>query len=181
MHDAFRRFAQWTSQAAGSMWAFAIATLSIVFLLVLGPVAGYSDAWMLWVNTGTTIVTFLVVFLIQNTQNRDATAIHLKLDELIRSVDGARDRLVNLEDCTDEELAEIKKQFERLGERAKVKLEQAAPQEIDELHEEVEELHEAVARTKQERATAGGACASANGRDQTAVPPSRAGAGPAAR
>lgn len=75
------------------------------------PLFGYSDTWQLVINTGTTIVTFLMVFLVQNTQNRDARALHLKLDELIRSVDAARNRLINLENCTDEELAQVERQF----------------------------------------------------------------------
>jgi low affinity Fe/Cu permease len=82
-----------------------------------GPMFGYSNTWQLLINTGTTILTFLMVFLIQSTQNRDAKAIHLKLDELIRAVEGARTRLVRLEDMTDDELADLQGQFQRLHER----------------------------------------------------------------
>ena len=84
---------------------------------ITGPLFGFSDAWQLVINTGTTIVTFLMVFLIQNTQNRDARAIHLKLDELIRSINAARNKLIDLENCTDEELDEVQREFEKLKER----------------------------------------------------------------
>ena len=114
MHNAFRRFAQAVSARAGSAWAFAAALALVVAWLVSGPLFGYSDHWQLIINTGTTIVTFLMVFLIQNAQNRDAKAFHLKLDELIRGVQGARTRLVNLEQCSDEELEHLQREFERL-------------------------------------------------------------------
>ena len=81
---------------------------------ITGPLFGFSDSWQLVINTGTTIVTFLMVFLIQNTQNRDARAIHLKLDELIRSTNAARNKLIDLEECSDEELDRIKREFDRL-------------------------------------------------------------------
>ena len=86
-----------------------------------GPLFHYSDAWQLVINTGTTIITFLMVFLIQNTQNRDSKAVHLKLDELIRAVGSARNRLMDLEHCTDEELASIEAEFKKLRERARGK------------------------------------------------------------
>jgi low affinity Fe/Cu permease len=114
----FQKFAQKTSVAMGSPWAFFAAALVIIGWAVVGPVFHYSDTWQLVINTGTTIVTFLMVFLIQNTQNRDAKAIQLKLDELIRSKRGARNTLVDLEDCTDEELAQIEAEFKRLRKRA---------------------------------------------------------------
>jgi low affinity Fe/Cu permease len=114
MHALFRRIAAATSTIVGSPWAFLLAVAVIVAWAVTGPIFGFSDTWQLVVNTGTTIVTFLMVFLIQNTQNRDATAIHLKLDELLRAVKEARPALIDLEDCTDEELAQFKREFERL-------------------------------------------------------------------
>jgi low affinity Fe/Cu permease len=89
----------------------------IVLWALTGPLFGYSDSWQLVINTGTTIITFLMVFLIQSTQNRDARAIHLKLDELIRGVKGARTAMVALESATDEELAELQEDFERLHRR----------------------------------------------------------------
>jgi low affinity Fe/Cu permease len=113
----FGDVARWTSNVLGSARSFMLA-LAIVFVWALtGPVFGYSDAWQLAINTGTTIVTFLMVFLIQNTQNRDARAIQLKLDELIRSGKAARNRLIDLEDCTDEELDKLQREFERLRQR----------------------------------------------------------------
>jgi low affinity Fe/Cu permease len=114
----FRRFATWSANAVGSKWAFLLAILVILVWGATGPIFHYSDTWQLIINTGTTIVTFIMVFLIQNTQNRDAKAIHLKLDELIRGVKGARTALVSLEEFSDEELADLQKQFEKLRKRA---------------------------------------------------------------
>src|SRR6185369_14861678 len=114
LHDAFRTFAAHISTAAGSAWAFVVAILIVVVWAAVGPYFHYSDTWQLVINTGTTIITFLMVFLIQNMQNRDAKAIHLKLDELLRGVKGARTAMVALENSTDEELAELQAEFERL-------------------------------------------------------------------
>jgi low affinity Fe/Cu permease len=114
-HDFFRRFAHRTSSGVGSPWAFAAAFLTVIVWGITGPVFGFSDTWQLVINTGTTIVTFLMVFLIQNTQNRDAIAIHLKLDELIRAVKGARNQLVDLEELSDEELEALQREFRRLS------------------------------------------------------------------
>jgi low affinity Fe/Cu permease len=114
MRELFRKFAQKVSQATGSSWAFISAVLIILIWALTGPIFKYSDTWQLVINTGTTIITFLMVFLIQNTQNRDAKAIHLKLDELIKGVGGARTGLVDLENMSDEELEELHKEFERL-------------------------------------------------------------------
>jgi low affinity Fe/Cu permease len=102
--DHFGRFASIASFWLGSKWAFICAGLIIVIWAVSGPIFHYSDTWQLVINTGTTIVTFLMVFLIQNTQNRDARAINLKLDELIRAIDKARDRMMNIEKLSDVEL-----------------------------------------------------------------------------
>src|SRR4051812_15614950 len=96
-NESFRKFAHATAEKMGSSWAFLFSVLIIVAWLCSGPFFHYSDTWQLIINTSTTIVTFLMVFLIQNTQNRDATAIHLKLDELIRAVKGARNDLICLE------------------------------------------------------------------------------------
>ena len=105
----------------GSPAAFMIAVVSIVVWAALGPVFAYSDTWQLAINTSTTIVTFLMVFLIQATQNRDAKAIHLKLDELIRGLQGARNHLVDLENLTDAELDDLQKEFQRLRERSEAR------------------------------------------------------------
>ena len=116
--DAFRAFARKTSQVLGSPWAFTVAILIIVVWAALGPTFHYSDTWQLIINTGTTIVTFLMVFLIQNTQNRDAKAVHLKLDELIRAIGSARNNLLDLEELSDEELKKLEEDFKRLRDRA---------------------------------------------------------------
>jgi len=113
--SSFHVFARKTSEIVGNPWTFVIALLIIIGWAILGPVCGFSDTWQLVINTATTIVTFLMVFLIQNTQNRDAKAIHLKLDELIHAMKGARNKLIDLEECSDEELAEIQEQFKRIG------------------------------------------------------------------
>jgi low affinity Fe/Cu permease len=114
VHGAFRALAHATAGAIGSPYAFALAVFIVVIWAACGPVFHYSDTWQLVINTGTTIVTFLVVFMIQNTQNRDSRAIHLKLDELIRAVDSARNRLVDVEDLPDEELALLAREFQRV-------------------------------------------------------------------
>ncbi len=118
VRDAFRIFAQRSAAMLGTAWSFCIAVLIIVVWIVTGPKFHYSDTWQLIINTGTTIVTFLMVFLIQNTQNRDAKAIHLKLDELIRALKGARNKLVDLEQLSDDELKKLEIEFQRLRERA---------------------------------------------------------------
>jgi low affinity Fe/Cu permease len=109
----FRRFSCRTSERLGSHWAFLIAVVVVVVWLVTGPLFHFSNAWQLVINTGTTIVTFLMVFIIQATQNRDATAVHLKLDELIRS-SKARNIFADLEDATEDELAAFKREFSKL-------------------------------------------------------------------
>jgi low affinity Fe/Cu permease len=112
--DAFRIFARRSSAILGSPWAFAAAILIIVVWALTGPVFHFSDTWQLIINTGTTIVTFLMVFLIQNTQNRDSKAMHLKLDEVIRALTKARNELVDLENLSDEELTKLEEQFKHV-------------------------------------------------------------------
>jgi len=116
--ESFRLFARTTSSILGTPGAFVIACAIIVIWATTGSAFHYSDTWQLIINTGTTIVTFLMVFLIQNTQNRDARAVQLKLDELIRAMKGARNRLVDLEQFSDEELLELEKEFQRVRARA---------------------------------------------------------------
>ena len=116
--DAFRIFARRSSMVLGSAWAFGMAILIIVIWGLTGPAFHYSNTWQLIINTGTTIVTFLMVFLIQNTQNRDAKAAHLKLDEIIRALEGARNELIDLEKLADEDLVSLEKQFERVRKKA---------------------------------------------------------------
>jgi low affinity Fe/Cu permease len=121
MSPAFRKFSQRSCEAVGSPWSFLAAVFVILVWGISGPVFHWSDTWQLVINTGTTIVTFLMVFLIQNTQNRDAKALHLKLDELIRAVEGARTSLVDLEDLSDDELERLRAEFQKLHERERGK------------------------------------------------------------
>ena len=125
MRDLFHKIAQKTSNAVGSAWAFSTAVLIIIGWAASGPFFGFSDTWQLVINTGTTIITFLMVFLIQNTQNRDAKVIHLKLDELIRVTRSARNHLVDLEDLSEEELDRLEKEFQQLREREDAKRKKA--------------------------------------------------------
>jgi low affinity Fe/Cu permease len=117
MNRLFRYIAEQTALLVGTPWAFITAVIVIVAWGASGPLFGYSDTWQLVVNTGTTIITFLIVFLIQNTQNRETRIVRLKLDELLRGVRGARTGFVSLDHMTDEELGEIESEFERLTER----------------------------------------------------------------
>ena len=133
IRDIFRHFARKSSEVLGTAWAFIGSLIIIAVWALTGPMFHFSDTWQLIINTGTTIVTFLMVFLIQNTQNRDAKAMHLKLDELIRAVEGARNRLVDLEKLSDEELKQLEEQFTRLRNKAS---ERAS--EIEEIEEEKE-------------------------------------------
>ena len=135
MQEQFRKFSQKTSDLVGSPWAFIVAVVIILVWAVTGPIFGFSDTWQLIINTGTTIVTFLMVFLIQNTQNRDAKAIHLKLDELIRAMEHARNNLVDLEDLSDDELARLQDQFRRFREQAGTQ----AREETDDAIETIED------------------------------------------
>jgi low affinity Fe/Cu permease len=115
----FSRFAKWTARATGRPAAFTFAAAIIAVWALTGPLFGFSDTWQLVINTGTTIVTFLMVFLIQSTQNRDSEAIQVKLDELIRSLQGAHTALLDLEELEDEELDRIRADYCRLAERAR--------------------------------------------------------------
>lgn len=118
MKERFRIFAQRTADAAGSPRAFAAAVAVIILWAISGPYFHYSDTWQLVINTGTSVATFLVVFLIQHTQNRDTRVMHLKLDELIRAISSARTELVQMESLSDEDLDALQNEFRRLQERA---------------------------------------------------------------
>jgi low affinity Fe/Cu permease len=120
--DAFNNFAKQCAAIVGSPWAFILAVVIVLTWAVTGAQFAYSDTWQLVINTGTTIVTFLMVFLIQNSQNRDAKAVHLKLDELIHGVHGARNGLIDLENLSDGELEVFQQQFERLRKRGDTQL-----------------------------------------------------------
>jgi len=123
MDELFRKFAHKVSLAVGSAWSFLIAFVLIAFWTFQGFANGFADSWQIVINTITTILTFLIVFLIQNTQNRDAKALHLKLDELLRAMHSARTSLVDLEDLSDEELDKLESQFRTVSERAKALVE----------------------------------------------------------
>ncbi len=116
----FHRMAHRTAERMGSPYAFLGAVILVAIWAVVGPRYGYSDTWQLVINTGTTVLTFLMVFLIQNTQNRDARAIHLKLDELIRAQRSARNKLLDLEELTDEEMNLLQDEFRALRDKAKI-------------------------------------------------------------
>jgi low affinity Fe/Cu permease len=116
-NERFRKFSLCVARFAGTPVAFTISLLIIIVWAIVGPVFHFSDSWQLVINTSTTIVTFLMVFLIQNMQNRDAKAIHLKLDELIRAIKGARNNLVMLENLSEEELEMLERQFSRIAQK----------------------------------------------------------------
>ena len=125
---SFTRFAKWIAKTAGHPTTFFLAVAVILVWAATGPIFHFSDTWQLVINTGTTIVTFLMVFLIQNTQNRDAKAVHLKLDELIRALGPARNHLVDLEKLSDDELKNLEQEFEKLRKKA-----EGAKEEVEEL------------------------------------------------
>ena len=117
MMNGFRRVADATASIAGSPWVFAATVVATAIWLVLGPLFHFSDTWQLTMNTAASQLTFLVAFLLQNTQNRDTRALQLKLDELLRSTSGARPQLINLEELDEEQLQALTGEFERLRER----------------------------------------------------------------
>ena len=120
--SAFTHFAKWAARATGRPGAFIGAALIIVLWGLTGPIFDFSDTWQLVINTGTTVITFLMVFLIQNTQNRDTEAMQIKLDELIRSVESAQNTLLDLEELDEDELDRIRAEYEELAKKAREKL-----------------------------------------------------------
>jgi|SRR3954469_22821958 low affinity Fe/Cu permease len=120
--ESFSRFAKATARTSGQPRTFGLALLIIVIWAVTGPIFDFSDTWQLIINTGTTIVTFLMVFLIQNTQNRDSVAMQVKLDELLRAAKGAETAMADLEDLTEEELEAFQAHYRRLAEAARSKM-----------------------------------------------------------
>jgi low affinity Fe/Cu permease len=122
MREFFRRFAHNTATMVGTVWAFLIALLMIIIWAFTGPIFQYSDTWQLVINTSTTIITFLMVFLIQNTQNRDSREVHLKLDELLRAIKPARTSMAFLEDLSDAELEKLHQQFTQLKKKREEKI-----------------------------------------------------------
>jgi low affinity Fe/Cu permease len=151
LNEFFRVFSNWAAAALGSPWLFVANIFLVLVWLASGPIFHYSDTWQLLINTATTVITYLAVFLIQNTQNRDAKAMHLKLDELITSMEGARNRFVNLENLSEEELATIEKQFQELKERASRGDISAVEAVVDDLQEDVDEMRDGIEEVKEER------------------------------
>ncbi|GAB4049903.1 low affinity iron permease family protein [Spirosoma litoris] len=151
----FEKFASKATQATGSSSAFLIALLTIIIWLVTGPVFGYSDTWQLIINTGTTIVTFLMVFLIQKSQNKDSLAMQIKLNELLAVNRKASNRLLNVEDLTEQELHALHRFFGELAAKAKTEAslsESHSVEEAEEIHnDKVEVLHERQAARKAEK------------------------------
>ena len=141
MQDAFRVFARKASALLGSAWVFVLAISIIGIWAATGHFYNYSDTWQLLINTGTTIVTFLMVFIIQNTQNRDSKAVHLKLDELIRAIGSARNHLVNLDRLSDDELKKLEVEFKRISKKA-----DEAVERVEEAAEDVVEAAEKTSR-----------------------------------
>ena len=123
-HSLFNRFTKWAAHATGHPLAFCAAVLIVVIWAATGPFFGFSETWQLVINTGTTIITFLMVFLIQSAQNRDSAAVQIKLDELIRAMEGATNTLLDLEELDEKELAELRAKFECLAEDERRKLQQ---------------------------------------------------------
>ncbi len=115
----FKRFASAASRATGKPITFVLAVSIVVVWAATGPLFGFSDTWQLVINTGTTIITFLMVFLIQNTQNRDSEAMHIKMDEMIRAIEGAHNALLDLEELEDDELDTIRKRYHQLAKKAR--------------------------------------------------------------
>ncbi|HWE52806.1 MAG TPA: low affinity iron permease family protein [Bryobacteraceae bacterium] len=118
MQDRFRAFANAIADQVGSPWMFSAGLLLLLLWAAAGPFLHYSDTWQLLINTGTNIVTFLIVFLIQNSQNRNAQAMQLKLNEIIRAMGSARNQMLDLENCSDEEIAAIREEFRKIRERS---------------------------------------------------------------
>jgi low affinity Fe/Cu permease len=138
----FEKFSEKVTRVSGSPWAFMTALLMIIVWAVTGPMFHYSETWQLVINTGTTIITFLMVFIIQQSQNKETLSLQLKLNELIAAVKGASNRLISSEDLTSEELETLKRFYERLSEQAKTEMDIKATHSIEEAEENTEEKKE---------------------------------------
>ncbi|HZQ90572.1 MAG TPA: low affinity iron permease family protein [Terriglobales bacterium] len=123
----FAHFARWVAHVAGTPWMFVLASAVVTVWAFLGPRFRYSDTWQLVINTGTTIVTFLMVFVIQNTQNRDSRALHLKLDEVIRSIRHAHNELIDIENLSDEELGQLAERYEKIRAESEARRQRRRP------------------------------------------------------
>lgn len=133
IEEKFERLAVRTAKLIGSAWTFGVALIIVILWAVSGPIFHFSDTWQLVINTGTTIATFLTVFLLQQTQNKDGLAIQLKLDVLIAAVEGANNRMINLEDLTNKDLEELKVRFVELAEAAHRRHREAASIQLDQV------------------------------------------------
>ena len=135
------RFSHQATVWAGSSWAFIVALSVIVIWAATGPLFGFSDTWQLVINTGTTIVTFLMVFLIQRTQNKDALALHLKLNEIVAALEGASNRLIDVEDLTEGEIQTLHNHYQKLAAMAKRDSKLTVSHSIEEAEERHERKH----------------------------------------
>jgi low affinity Fe/Cu permease len=134
----FTRAAKWASRTSGKPVTFIVAVSVILIWAITGPLFGFSDTWQLIINTGTTIITFLMVFLIQNTQNRDTEALQIKLDELLRAVGAARNTMIDLEELDDDELEKIREEYLELARKARTGLERRGRKGVAMVEEENE-------------------------------------------
>jgi len=141
-NDWLERFSRRVTLWSGSSWAFALAVLVVIVWAITGPVFHYSDTWQLVINTGTTIVTFLMVFLIQRAQNKDALAIQVKLNELLASQEGASNRLINVEDLSEDEIVAVHKRFAKLSQRLEAVADDCKSHSVAEAREAAEEVEE---------------------------------------
>ncbi len=149
LSQLLERFSRKATEATGTSTAFIIALLVIVVWIVSGPLFGFSDTWQLVINTGTTIVTFLMVFLIQRSQNKDALAIHLKLNEIVAALEGASNRLIDVEDLTEAEIKVLHKHYQTLSEMAKKDLKITQSHSVEEAEARHESKHKRHKHTKQ--------------------------------
>ena len=140
LNDALEHFSKQVTHFAGSSWAFAIACAIVIIWAVTGPLFGYSETWQLVINTGTTIVTFLMVFLVQRAQNKEALAMHVKLNELLASQKGASNALINLEDLSEHEIDALHNRFANLADRLKQRMEDCDEHSVREVASEAKDL-----------------------------------------
>jgi low affinity Fe/Cu permease len=141
IHVALEKFSRRVTEWSGGSWAFASAVGIVLLWIVTGPIFNFSDTWQLVINTGTTIVTFLMVFLIQRSQNKDAMAIQVKLNELLAAQPGASNTLIDLEDWNEDEIVAIHKRFSVLAERLKAATDESSPHSISEAQDALEAAH----------------------------------------
>lgn len=147
----FEKFSGWATKATGSSTAFIVAISTVIIWALSGPVFNYSEDWQLVINTGTTIITFLMVFLIQKSQNKDSKALHLKLNELIAAQQGASNRMVDIEDITEDELDQLHLFYRKLAELAKKENDILCSHSIDAAHEVAQTKHGQMSATRKRK------------------------------